>query len=350
MRRAARLLNVRLLPTIVTLILIVAVVIALARPALQVASRHVRSTIAGPEYAGMTLPGAKSAYSPGLLPSETLAASTPNVSAPGGDIAMAGEAGLGGQRSATPPAAAAPVPPIQKKIIYTAEIDLAVIDFRTAVRALETLVTSEGGYMANAETQGTPGNPQFGRWKARVPVDRFEGFLQAVEKLGELQKSTKHGDDVSEEYYDLEARIKNKKVEEARLLKHLEESTAKLKDTLEVERELSRVREEIERQEGRIRLLANLSAMTTVTITMRALTDYTPPTEPTFSATISRTFRDSFGHLVDFGKAVVIAGVAITPWIPVLLLGGVALWLFLRWLVRRLRTVPLASSATQPSA
>jgi SAM-dependent methyltransferase len=139
------------------------------------------------------------------------------------------------------------------------------------------LIPQFGGYLAQAEVTGAPGEPRSGKWKVRVPVARFDAFLEAVVALGELIGRKTDSQDVTEEFYDLEARTKTKKVEEARLLKHLEESTGTLKDTLEVERELGRVRGEIERQEGRRQLLANLADLTTVTISIQERRDYVPP-------------------------------------------------------------------------
>ena len=96
------------------------------------------------------------------------------------------------------------------------------------------------------------------------------------------------------EYYDLEARIKNKQQEETRLLKHLADSTGKLEDILAVERELTRVRGEIEQMQGRIRYLGNLSALSTVTLNVTEVRNYTPPVHPTFgNADRARTFNDS---------------------------------------------------------
>ena len=122
------------------------------------------------------------------------------------------------------------------------------------------------GYLARMEVAGSPGLPRSGRWTARVPGARFEAFLDAVAGLGELVSRKLDSQDVTEEFFDTEARIKAKRVEEARMLKNLEESTGSLKDILEVEHELSRVRGEVEQLEGRLRLLANLTDLTTVTI------------------------------------------------------------------------------------
>ena len=91
----------------------------------------------------------------------------------------------------------------------------------------------------------------------RIPVDQFHAFVSAVGRLGEVRQNHIGSQDVTEEYFDLEARIRNKREEEKRLIKHLADSTGKLDDILAVEKELSRVRGEVEQMEGRLRFLAN---------------------------------------------------------------------------------------------
>src|SRR5262249_26682945 len=145
----------------------------------------------------------------------------------------------------------------------------------------------------------------------------------AVTRLGVPEKNSIDSKDVTEEYYDLEARIKNKKVEEDRLLKHLEKSTGKLEEILAVEREISRVRGEIEQHEGRLRLLANLTALTTVTINIQEIKNYVPPQTPTFASNITSTFSGSFDLLVGLGKALVLIAVGLAPWLPVIAVFGV---------------------------
>ncbi len=90
-----------------------------------------------------------------------------------------------------------------------------------------------------------------------MPVDRFDSFVSAVSQIGEVRTNHVGSQDVTEEYYDIEARIRNKQEEEKRLLKHLADSTGKLEDILSVERELTRVRGEVEQMQGRLRFLAN---------------------------------------------------------------------------------------------
>jgi hypothetical protein len=97
-----------------------------------------------------------------------------------------------------------------------------------------------------------------------------------------------------------------------------------------VERELSRVRGEIEQMQGRIRFLANVTSLSTVTIQATELKDYTPPVSPTFGTEIVRTFRFSVARLTEFGKAVVLALVAVAPWLPVALVVALPIGLYVR--------------------
>ena len=73
---------------------------------------------------------------------------------------------------------------------------------------------------------------------ARIPVDRFEAFLEGVARLGVPESRQQTAQDVTEEFVDLNARIANKKRLEERILKLLQDSEGKIKDIIEVEGEL----------------------------------------------------------------------------------------------------------------
>jgi hypothetical protein len=210
---------------------------------------------------------------------------------------------------------------VSRKIIYTTSIEVVVEDFDAAERELlQLLKAQDGAYIAKSDVRGSPGTPRSGSWTIRVPVSGFEAFKQAVAHLGELQRNQTDSQDVTDEYYDLGARIKNKQVEEERLLKHLEKSTGKLEDILAVEKELTRVRGEIERYQGRRQYLEKLSALTTVTVTIHERKNYGPDKTqaPTFGTTVSRTFEGSLDVLASFGKGLVLFVVALLPWLVVL--------------------------------
>ncbi len=115
------------------------------------------------------------------------------------------------------------------------------------------------------------------RWRFRVPVDHFDSFVESIVALGELERNNRTSQDVTEQYYDIEARIKNKRLEEQTLAKILQERSGKLEDVLKIEIELSRVRGEIEQLEGKIRVLENLSSLATLTLNVRERDKYAPP-------------------------------------------------------------------------
>jgi hypothetical protein len=222
--------------------------------------------------------------------------------------------------------------PIPRKIIYTAEVSLVVEKLNPAQQKLEELVRKSKGYIAETNVGGETGTPRTGTWKVRVPVDGYQSFLDAVSKIGEVQTVSSNSQDVSDEYYDIEARLRNKRVEEQRLIEHLKNSTAKLSDILLVEKEISRVRGEIEQMTGRLRVLANLTTLTTVTVTIHEIKDYVPPAPPTFATQITRTFFHSLGALGDFAKGVLLVVVALAPWLVIFALIGFPL---LRWALKR---------------
>ncbi len=181
-----------------------------------------------------------------------------------------------------------------------------------------------------------------------MPVDRFDSFVSAVSRLGEVRTNHVGSQDVTEECFDTDARIRNKQEEEKRLLKHLAESTGKLEDILSVERELTRVRGEIEQMQGRLRFLANRAELSTVTITVTEWKDYTPPVSMTLQAQLGHTFFGSLDALTAFGKSLLFVVVALVPWVPLMVIALLAI----RWLVRSAqRSVPnRPSSSTPPPA
>ena len=187
-------------------------------------------------------------------------------------------------------------------------------------------VREQGGYLSHQEIIGSVGSHRRGSWTVRVPLAQFDGFVAEVEKLGELERNSRDSQDVTEAYADLEARRKNKQASETRLLSHLEKSAA-LKDTLELERELSRVRGEIEQVQGQLNVLKNKSDLATVTLTLIERQGYTPPLKPTFVARVSRTFNDSWQSLVACGQTLALIGVALGPWLAAVAIFAIPAWL-----------------------
>lgn len=253
------------------------------------------------------------------------AASAPQV-ATGGAAEMTGAPRAASVASADAPTEAKVPAILPRKIIYNGTIELGTEDWVASVKHLSDQVKAFGGFIAETSVSGTPGQSRTGTWKVRVPVEKFDAFMAGLGTLGETRTSGVTSEDVSEEFYDLEARLKNKRVEEARLIQHLQQSTGKLTEILAVEREISRVREEIERMEGRKRFLANRADLATVTITLQEIRAFSPQTTPTLGTQIARTFGDSLSALSGFTQGLVLTLVALLPWLVVAAGIGYPLW------------------------
>jgi Domain of unknown function (DUF4349) len=253
----------------------------------------------------------------------------PSAVALAGQKQMAGEPAFAEGAAGREAAVSTPAG-LNRKIIYTAEIELAVEDFSRVPERLIALVKKLDAYVADSSLAGSTGENRRGTWKIRVPVARFEEFVSAAKGLGELIHADTSSRDVSEEYYDVDARIRNKTKEEERLLKLLEERPGKLEDVIAIERELSRVREELERMQARLRVLVDLTSLTTVELTIVEIRDYQPPEAPTLATRVRRTFEGSLSALRSAGESLLIGVVALTPWFPVAAVGLCPVYLLVR--------------------
>jgi hypothetical protein len=283
-----------------------------------------------PLIAGCAAPGGKYASSPASYNMSAKEAS-PSVMPAGGGSAADGVTRAAAMESQ----AASPPPGLPRKIIYSADIILIVKDLSKAEAGLKVLLKRHGGFVSSSDLSGTPGYPRSGNWTVRVPVERFEDFKAGAVALGEIQNSRTDSQDVTEEFYDVAARLKNKKVEEQRLLRHLDRSTARLEDILAVEREISRVRGEIEQMEGRIRLLSNQTELTTITLHLNEVQGYIPTERTTFLSRVARTFSGSVDKMTQFFATLALVFVALTPWFALMSLVGVPLWVWVRRRHRR---------------
>ncbi|QEH38569.1 hypothetical protein OJF2_71730 [Aquisphaera giovannonii] len=284
------------------------------------------------------LPAAKSeAAAREAAPADRLAARTPPMMAAGAVTAF--------QEAPAGPAAAAAA--MSRKIIYDGEIDLIVKDVDPIARQINAMVQEARGYIAEQSTTGSPGSVRSMRWKLRVPVERFDSLVEKLAGLGELEKNTRTSQDVTEQFYDVESRIKNKKAEEKSLTKILDERTGKLEEILKIETELSRVRGEIEVFEGRLRMLDNLSSLATLTVSIREREKFEPPPPAVadFSTQVSRTWESSIKGMIDLGKWIILGAVAWAIWIPFYIVGAIVAWMIIRWAFRRLpRLIALANT------
>lgn len=152
----------------------------------------------------------------------------------------------------------------QRMMIYTADVSLETKSVEKSHREIAYITRKAGGVVTGSGIQSFDG-----RLKAdvtvRVPHTEYTATLDAICKLGKVLSRSEKGEDVTEEFVDLQSRVRNLKREEEAFLKVLERAV-RIADILAVERELSRVRGEIETAEGRIKFLQNRIELSTITV------------------------------------------------------------------------------------
>jgi hypothetical protein len=225
--------------------------------------------------------------------------------------------------------------PQPRKVVYTGEVSIVVEDFDRAETWLRELVKQHHGYVAGSDVQGMPNQPRRGTWTVRVPAEAADDFREALAKLGEVRHTKVDSQDITDAYYDTQAELTNLEAREKALRKLYESKQAgtKLSELLEVDRELTRVRGEINTLTGRIKRWDKEVAFTTLTVMLFDRRAYVPPTSAAFGTQLGRTFNDSLAALVNFGRILALAVVFLAPWLVVVLV----LAFPLVGLVRRIR-------------
>ena len=151
-------------------------------------------------------------------------------------------------------------------IIRAGQANIEVDSLEPAVTLVRKLAHQLGGYVANTAMQTGRGQLRSATLEVKIPAARFDEALGGLAPIGKLESVNVSAEDVGEEFTDATARMANARRLETRLIELIATRTGKLKDVLDVEQELARVREEIERYEGRLRYLQAHAALSTLTI------------------------------------------------------------------------------------
>ena len=175
----------------------------------------------------------------------------------------------------TPPMAPEPSPAngndtsiaADRMIIRTANMQLVVDDVRNTIDKIAELAQGREGYVVNSSSW-KEGERIVGQITIRVPSSDFDYAMSVLRNMAvEVNSETTSSQDVTEEYVDLEATLRNLEATEVQLLK-LMEKAEKVEDILNVQRELSRVQQDIERTKGRMQYLERTSAMSLIQVSL----------------------------------------------------------------------------------
>jgi len=155
---------------------------------------------------------------------------------------------------------------MNRKLIRSAEVEVEIASFDDAIQKITALTNEERGYVATTSSEKQANGKLKGKVVVKVLPENLDRFLQKIRGLGELKNQTLGTEDVTKAYFDTESRLKNARVMEQRLIDMLKKKSDDINDLLQVEKELGRVREQIEQMQGELKYWDSQVQFATVTI------------------------------------------------------------------------------------
>lgn len=222
----------------------------------------------------------------------------------------------------------APVIPgdIERKIIQNVDLSLKVDDVEAVMDKIILLTSQNDGYIVNSSIY-----KQEDSYRAsltiKIPQEKLTGTVNTISDYGEVTNNDTYTEDVTEEYYDAQARLKVLEAKEVRLIALLDKA-ANIPDIVTIESELGNVRSEIEVIKGRLQYLTNSTSFSTININLRQAI---PGQLKAPQGTTGKAWQGliaSLNNMIDFGSNLIIFLVTILPWLVVL----VIIYIAVRWI------------------
>ena len=164
------------------------------------------------------------------------------------------------------PAAAGALDTAQRQVISQASLSVEVEEVEAAVNQVRAIAESLGGFVEQLSSSGGPERQQ-SFMTIRVPQPEFFTALERIKALGEVQSENVGSEDVTEQFIDLEARLRSAQRKEESLLSLLERAE-QVSEILSIERELSRVRSDLERFQGQLNFLERRVDLATIAVSL----------------------------------------------------------------------------------
>jgi hypothetical protein len=225
----------------------------------------------------------------------------------------------------------------ERKLIRNAQMTLESGNPGDSQRRISSIAEAHGGFVVSSESRQTNAEGQLKPEMTvavtiRVPAARFDAVIDEIRGAGSRVAQDKvTTQDVTEEYIDLEARIRAKQALEAQFMEIMKQART-VSDALEVQRQLSDVRAEIERLEGRRRFLENQTSLSTITVNIM------PPSQIVSSTGFFYSVKRAFADGLDVAALITLGLIRLfIALVPILIFIVLPVYLLLRYLIRRAR-------------
>ena len=188
---------------------------------------------------------------------------------------------------------------IEQKIIKTGNLRFQTNDLETTYEQIKRAVKKEKAFIQN-DSQGKEYASIYRRITVRIPSENFDPFIKDISSgVDYFDNKEISSQDVTEEYIDIDARLKAKKKLENRYLELLAKAN-KMSEMLAIEAQLSAIREEIEAKEGQLRYMQNQISLSTITIEFYKTTAQESGVTISYGAKIWNAFKSGFYGISSF--------------------------------------------------
>jgi hypothetical protein len=275
------------------------------------------------------------------------------TSAPAAAPRVAGGQSAYGANDLANPAVQSPVS-ADRLVIQNADLSIVVADVNARVKAIQDMATAMGGFVVSAniyQVQANDGtNVPQAQIVVRVPQEKLNDALDLIKQnTVEVKNETRSGQDVTDQYVDLQSRLTAKQAAEDQLLKIMQNAT-KTQDVLDVYAQLQQVQSDIEVLKGQIKYMEQSAALSAISVTIIAEATVKPIQVGGWKPV--GVARDAIQSLVDFEQGfanfLIVAVLFILPMLITIGIPLVLAFLLLRWILRKTRR-PRVKAEVQPA-
>ncbi|MCR5576910.1 MAG: DUF4349 domain-containing protein [Oscillospiraceae bacterium] len=237
------------------------------------------------------------------------------------------ESGMGMTNSAAKTEGADTPEENPEKIIYSADATVETTEFDQSIAALEKLLAANGGFVESSSVNGNNyydsarGNVsrRTASYTLRIPSANFSGMMNALETLGSVPYTHMYTENVTAQYYDVEARMKAYQKQEERLLEMMDLAES-VEDIITIEDKLTDVRYRIDSLQSSLNNWDRRVSYSTLSLTVKEVQVYTPETvtKLTYGERLANAFRDSLANTGEFFKDLLVFLVSILPALVIL--------------------------------
>lgn len=222
---------------------------------------------------------------------------------------------------------------MERKVIKTAYLELEIEDgkFEKIVFDITRLAENNGGFISHTQSYSdSDGNLTSGSITLRIPKDKYSSSLDLVKGMGTVKSIEVSGQDVTQEYTDLESRLRNMEAQEEILLDLMAQSK-NVSDSIEVQRELNYVQEQVEIIKGRMNYLDNMVSFSTIDIYLYEPEPITTSSGWGFLEALKQGLRGA----VTVFNAILVFVIAASPIFIFIVIILIVIWLIIRSRRRR---------------